>query len=222
MSLNKKDIRKKYSSVEEFKKNEDGKHRCECGCNKVIELKKSHYWNGIPRFIFGHAARMRTGTKKYDQDLYYSVEDIAKLAGVSDQTVRLWNRSKKIKADTTAGRKKLYLKTSIESFLTERPERALFDMSEFYSVQDLKNMGVSRSKLRALVRAGTIQEPKHHARKTHYLKQEIEKNLDQIKEDLPVSIPKPTNSRAALGKLKTRIKELEVRVKMLEDCLLNG
>lgn len=222
MSLNKAEIRKKYSNLDTFLKKEQGKHRCNCGCEKVIQLKKSHYWNGIPKFIFGHAARLRKGAKKYNQELYYSVEDIAELAGVSDQTVRLWNRSKKIKAVETIGRKKLYRKEDIQKFLKNRPKREPFVARNYLTVQDLKRMNVSRSKLRALVRARKISEPRHHARKTHYLKTEIEAHLDKILDDPKTQTRKSRVSKSSFNKLKNRIKELETRVKTLEDCLLRG
>ncbi|HPQ39585.1 MAG TPA: helix-turn-helix domain-containing protein [bacterium] len=222
MSLNKMEIRKKYSDIDTFLKKEKDKHTCQCGCDTVIELKKSHYWNGIPKFIFGHAARLRKGTKTYDHDTYYSVEDIAELADVSDQTVRLWNRNKKIKAAETIGRKKLYRKQDIQKFLKDRPKREAFDASEYYTVQDLKRMGVSRSKLRSLVRAGKISEPRHHARKTHYLKTEIEAQLDKIMDDQKQQTRQSRISKPSFNKLKKRIKDLETRVKTLEDCLLRG
>jgi len=151
-----------------------------------------------------------------------SVEDIAELAGVSDQTVRLWNRSKKIKAAETIGRKKLYRKEDIKKFLKNRPKREPFIAENYLTVQDLKRMGVSRSKLRALVRSGKIHEPRHHSRKTHYLKKEIEENLDRIREDPRAQTRKTRVSKSSFNRLKQRIKDLENRVKMLEDCLLRG
>lgn len=56
MSLNKRTIRNKYKSFDDFIKNEQGKHICGCGCNQIIDLKQSHFWNGIPKYILGHAA----------------------------------------------------------------------------------------------------------------------------------------------------------------------
>jgi len=210
-----------YDNVEDFLAVEQNKHQCDCGCREIIQLKKSHYWNGIPKFIFGHAARLRQGRKEYDKDLYYSVEDIAELANVSDQTVRLWNRNNKIIASSTIGRKNLYLKTEINDFLTSRPQRSAFVESNYYSIQDLKLMGVSRSKLRILVRNGKIEEPRHHARRTYYLKSEIDTFLKQI---MSTSINKPQDFRpqSAYTKLLKQVKMLENRVKMLEDCLLRG
>lgn len=222
MALDKATIRRKYPRVDIFLKREKNKHKCGCGCDEVIELKKSHYWNGIPAYIFGHAARLRRGAKDYDRNLYYCVEDIAKLANVSDQTVRLWNRDRKIIAEKTIGRKNLYTKAAIEKFLEDRPERQRFDRGAYLSVQDLKQMGVSRSKLRSLVRAGKIQEPRHHARKTHYLKSEIENFRKEILEDPKVaSTKKTTVSKSAFNKIAERLKELEQRVQMLEDCMLS-
>ncbi|MCD4654991.1 helix-turn-helix domain-containing protein [bacterium] len=222
MSLDKTKIRKKYVSVDDFMKKEKNKHRCSCGCGEVIQLKKSHYWNGIPEYIFGHAARLRKGSKQYDRDLYYSVEDIAELANVSDQTVRLWNRGDRIVASKTIGRKNLYLKTDINNFLKKRPKRKPFREADYYTVQELKEMGVSRSKLRSLVRNGEIQEPRHHARKTHYLKDEIGGYLNQIMDDSQQQTRKVRISKSVFNKMKARVIDLEERVKVLEDCLLHG
>lgn len=221
MALEKAIIKEKYKNAEDFIKHEKGKHFCLCGCNQAIELKKSHYWNGIPGFIFGHAARLRQGAKNFDRNLFYCVEDIAAMANVSDQTVRLWNRSNLIKASVTAGRKNLYAKDDIDKFLKKRPPKASFDGSDYYTIQDLKDMGVSRSKLRALVRAGTIHEPRHHARKTHYLRIEIDRHLKEIADTQKPATSTPRMSPAVVNKLKDRIADLEARVKMLEDCLLS-
>ncbi len=220
MSLDKNEIRQKYTSVTTFLRKERGKHLCQCGCNQVIDLKQSHFWNGIPRFIFGHAARLRQGAKVFDKDLYYCVEDIARIAGVSDQTVRLWNRNGLIIASETIGRKNLYKKTDIDAFLTSRPERCSFNPDLYYSVQELKQMGVSRGKLRAFARAGKIQNPRHHARKTFYLKSEIDTYLDEILDDKQDSHPRSRLTVSVINNLQWRISELEERVKLLEDCLL--
>lgn len=222
MSLDKHSIRNKYKHFDDFVKNEKGKHRCGCGCNEVIVLKQSHFWNGIPKYIFGHAARLRQGAKSFDNSLYYCVEDIAEKAGVSDQTVRLWNRNGHIQAVKTIGRKNLYLREDIDTFLKRRPKRSSFNSTAYYSVQELKKMGVSRSKLRALARSGQIHEPRHHARKTHYLKSEIDQFFNFITENNQEKVNRLRVSVSTVNKLKTRISDLEDRVKLLEDCLLRG
>lgn len=98
--------------------------------------------------------------KPYDHEKYYSVEDIAKLAGVSDQTVRFWNRSGHIMPEVKVGRKKLVSAGTNRCLLKDYPLRTPFDPLLYYSVQDLKKIGVSRAKLRTLVRAGKIPEPR--------------------------------------------------------------
>jgi len=216
MALDKKEIRKKYIDIEDFLKKEYDKHRCACSCNKIIQLKKSHYWNGIPKFIFGHAARLRAGTREYDRSKYFSVEDIADISNVSDQTVRLWNRSGKIKARKTIGRKNLYLKTEVIDFLENRPKRLPFIPEDYVTVQELKRMGVSRSKLRALVRNSRIQEPRHYSRKTHYLREEISQYLDQILEDPKQTKKRGRISKTAFIKLKSKVSRLEKRITALE------
>ncbi len=219
MAMDKSNIRKKYKKYDDFFKKESNRHTCSCGCEGVIELKKSHFWNGIPRFIFGHAAKLRVGTKKYDQDTYYSVEDIAQIASVSDQTVRLWNRHSKIKADKTIGRKNLYRKEAIHKFIENRPHRVPFLEKDYVTVQELKRMGISRSKLRALVRQGKIHEPRHYARKTHYLREEINTYLDMILEEIKPMRRRGRVSQAAIKKLKIKMRDLEQRIEMLESRL---
>lgn len=222
MSLNKRTIRSKYKSFDEFIENEQGKHFCGCGCNEVIELKQSHFWNGIPKYIFGHAARLYRGVKPYDHEKYYSVEDIAKIAGVSDQTVRFWNRSGHILPEIKVGRKNLFLREQIDRFLKDYPRRTPFDPLSYYSVQDLKKIGVSRAKLRTLVRAGKIQEPRHYSRKTYYLKTEIDSFYNEIIEDESEKIVRPRVPVWSINKLAMRLEDLEERVKLLEDSLLRG
>jgi len=217
MALGKDTIRKKYSTMNDFMEAEKGKHQCNCGCNEIIELKNSHYWNGIPRFIFGHAARLRVGSCEYDKTRYYSVEDIAEIAQVSDQTVRLWNRHGKINASKTIGRKNLYAKSDIDHFLTDRPKRIPFQPGDYVTVQELKRMGVSRSKLRSLVRKGEIREPRHYARKTHYLREEISRYLDQILEDREPVRRKNKFPRAVIKKMNSKMKTLENRIRILEE-----
>src|SRR3989442_11119186 len=31
-----------------------GEHRCQCGCGEAIRLQPRHYWRGVPRYIHGH------------------------------------------------------------------------------------------------------------------------------------------------------------------------
>ncbi len=219
MALDKKEIRKLYTDIEQFLAKESGQHRCHCGCNEIIGLKKSHFWNGIPKYIFGHAARIRTGAQGYEKDLFYCVEDIAKLAGVSDQTIRLWNRKGKLRSAKTIGRKNLFLKSDIHASLKDLPKRKTFVAEDFVTVQELKRMGVSRSKLRILVREGKIQEPLHYARKTHYLREEISRFLGQLLED-PIPMRKPSRKPDPTYKhLLKKIDDLEQRVYLLEEFI---
>ena len=214
--LDKQIIRKKYKDLKVFFNKESGKHRCTCGCNEVIQLKESHFWNGIPKYIFGHAARLRIGGPSYDRKKYYSVEDIAQEGDISEQTVRLWARKGKIKPEKTIGRKNLFLISEIDTHLKKRPKRTPFKPEMYISVQELKKMGVSHSKLRALVRAGSIREPRIYARQTNYLLADIEKHWDAIQEERKrkhrrrVSVSAFKDMQSQLTLLEQRIAHLEV------------
>ncbi|MBN1551345.1 helix-turn-helix domain-containing protein [bacterium] len=218
MALDKKIIRKKYKSIEEFLENEAQKHRCGCGCNEIIELKESHFWNGVPKFIFGHAARLRRGGPEYERSKYYSVEDIAEMGDVSEQTVRLWARKGNIKPTKAIGRKNLFSKEEIDNFIKSRPKREAFNPREFITVPDLKKMGISRSKLRALVRAGKISEPRLYARKTHYRLKELEKFWNQIQEEKKQKRRRRV-SIAAFRELQAKVKEMVNRIAELERII---
>ncbi|MBN1356574.1 helix-turn-helix domain-containing protein [bacterium] len=216
--LDKNVIRKKYHDLKTFHEKETGKHRCACGCNEVIVLKDSHFWNGIPKYIFGHAARLRIGGPSYDKSVNYSVEDIARVGNISEQTVRLWARKGKIKPAKTIGRKNLFLKSDIDAFLNKRPKRVPFKSDQYASVQELKKMGVSRSKLRALVRSGHIQDPRIYARKTNYLLEDIQKYWNQIQEDRKRKHRRRV-SVAAFKDMQNRLAALEQKIGDLETAL---
>jgi excisionase family DNA binding protein len=221
MALDKKRIREKYKDFEVFLENETARHRCACGCNEVIDLKESHFWNGIPKFIFGHAARLRIGGPSYNTESYYSVEDIAEVGQVSEQTVRLWARKNRITAHKTIGRKNLFLKEEINKFLSQRPAHTQFSPDAYISVLELKKMGVSRSKLRALVRSGKINQPRLYARKTHYLLEEIENYWSDIQEDRHrkqrrrVSVSAFTEMQNQIDSLEKRMGDLEKIITIL-------
>lgn len=54
-----------------------GKHRCHCGCNKVIEITKHHFINGIPKFICGHHNKLSREIKPFEHyvELFWSQVD---------------------------------------------------------------------------------------------------------------------------------------------------
>ena len=216
MALSKLDIREKYKKHDEFMAGESGRHVCACGCNLMIDLKKSHFWNGIPKFIFGHAARLRVGTIQYDDNQFYSVRDIARIGDVSEQTVRLWMRQGSIVTAKTVGRKNLFVRKDIDAFLADRKHRVPFDKNMFVTVSELKRMGVSRRKLRKLVRDGDIMEPRIYRRETHYYRPEIEKFLDVILEDVTDEKLKKRVDQTVIEDLMHRIRALEARIDALE------
>jgi excisionase family DNA binding protein len=219
MALDKKTIRSNYNDLQNFLNQEINKHQCNCGCNEIIPIKKIHFWNGIPHFIFGHASRLRAVKYAYEKDKYISVEDLANLAKVSVQTVRVWTHKKKITAIKILGKKQLYKREVLDLFLKERPEKIPLIEENYVTIQDLKRMGVSRSKLRILVRAGKIQEPRYYRRKTFYLRDEVSQYLDQISEDSKSNRRRNQFSQHAFNKMLEKIAELEKRTKVLELSL---
>ena len=48
---------------EEWIGNNQGKHVCQCGCQKPITLKWYHKYNGVPKYIPGHQMHKHVGTK---------------------------------------------------------------------------------------------------------------------------------------------------------------
>lgn len=38
----------------EWAPTEQGKHRCQCGCNRIIVIRWHHYYEGIPQYLPGH------------------------------------------------------------------------------------------------------------------------------------------------------------------------
>ena len=218
MALDKDMIRKKYSDFHDFFETESGKHKCCCGCEEQIEIKESHFWNGIPNYIFGHAARLRVGGPAYDAERYYSIEDIARTGKVSKQTARLWARNGRIHPAKTIGRKNLFLKSDIHKFLDNRPHREPFNAEDYVTVQQLKKMGISRSKLRNLVREKKISPPRLHSRKTQYLLSEIELHWDQIQEKKKVRKRRMV-SESAFNGIVLRVRQLEERISLLEKSV---
>lgn len=43
--------------VDDWVKQEQGKHFCVCGCNQKIIIKRNHKWFGIPKLISGHKTK---------------------------------------------------------------------------------------------------------------------------------------------------------------------
>lgn len=67
-----------------------GKHRCQCGCGEAIELQVRHYWErGIPRFVHGHQNRRgHWGVLQLRQAGYLTVSDVARALGIGTTTLR--------------------------------------------------------------------------------------------------------------------------------------
>jgi len=45
------------SKIDQFIADNQGKHKCQCGCGGVIEIKRYHYNSGIPKFLYNHHSK---------------------------------------------------------------------------------------------------------------------------------------------------------------------
>ena len=45
--------------IDEFIKENQGKHFCHCGCGEEIEIRRSHYTTGIPKYVQGHPGKKK-------------------------------------------------------------------------------------------------------------------------------------------------------------------
>lgn len=45
---------RKYKEISKWVEEHQGKHFCDCGCGKVIEIKRQHHYEGIPRYLQNH------------------------------------------------------------------------------------------------------------------------------------------------------------------------
>lgn len=52
--LRKQHKNNKTNDILKFIKENTNKYSCHCGCNKIIIIKRHHYWNGIPEYINHH------------------------------------------------------------------------------------------------------------------------------------------------------------------------
>lgn len=66
-----------------------GEHRCQCGCGQVIDLQAWHYRRGIPRFLHGHQNRRgHRRVLQLRQAGYLTISQVAKALGIGTTTVR--------------------------------------------------------------------------------------------------------------------------------------
>ena len=65
-----------------------GKHRCECGCGRVIDLRAWHYWRGAPRFIHGHQNTTGPRVLRIKVAGYLASSEVARALGIGVTTLR--------------------------------------------------------------------------------------------------------------------------------------
>lgn len=66
-----------------------GQHRCQCGCGTPIRLEPRHYWRGAPRHVRGHQNRRGNWRVLQLREAgYLTVSDMAKALGIGTTTLR--------------------------------------------------------------------------------------------------------------------------------------
>jgi hypothetical protein len=69
--------------------NRSGRHLCQCGCGAALVILPRHRSMGLPRYLHGHHPNpLRRGFDALRKKGYKLVGDVAKLLGVSENTVR--------------------------------------------------------------------------------------------------------------------------------------
>lgn len=62
--INKGKRDKKNAKIDKFIADNKGTHFCHCGCNEEIIITRSHYHDGIPKYIHGHYIRVNHPMKR--------------------------------------------------------------------------------------------------------------------------------------------------------------
>jgi hypothetical protein len=66
-----------------------GKHRCQCGCEEVIRLQPRHFWRGVPQYVHGHQnCRGQWRVLQLKQARYLTTPDVARALGIGVTTLR--------------------------------------------------------------------------------------------------------------------------------------
>lgn len=65
-----------------------GKHRCQCGCGELVRLQARHFWRGAPRYLHGHQNGRGWRVFQLRQAGYLTVSDVATALGIGTTTLR--------------------------------------------------------------------------------------------------------------------------------------
>jgi predicted DNA-binding transcriptional regulator AlpA len=69
--------------------NRSDRHLCQCGCGAALVILPRHRSMGLPRYVHGHHSNpLRSGFDALRKKGYKLVGDVAKLLGVSENTIR--------------------------------------------------------------------------------------------------------------------------------------
>lgn len=96
-----------------------GQHRCQCGCGEAIRLRPRHYWR-VPRYVHGHQNRRgHWRVLQLRQAGYLTVSDVARVLGIGVTTLRRWEGAR-YPAAVRIGNVRTYRVQDIEQFARER------------------------------------------------------------------------------------------------------
>ncbi|OGW68654.1 MAG: hypothetical protein A2036_02305 [Omnitrophica bacterium GWA2_50_21] len=75
--------------LEEWVKEQQGKHFCTCGCGNPIQIKPQHRAKGIPKFTLAHHRMSMTRLiKSYNEKGLYTVGQVARMTGIGATSIR--------------------------------------------------------------------------------------------------------------------------------------
>jgi len=94
------EARLKADTITQWVDDNQGKHKCKCGCGRTVEVIRRHYWRGVPQF---HADCRHKGMQRKRAELakgYYSGQQAAERLGIGRTTLGRWIRAGKLPKPT--------------------------------------------------------------------------------------------------------------------------
>jgi len=84
------DARMKADKITEWMREQEGKHRCTCGCDKVLPIRRKHFWMGIPTF-HDHCRHQGMSHKRWELAKgLYNGSHVARLLGIGRTSLGRW------------------------------------------------------------------------------------------------------------------------------------
>jgi len=70
---------------------------CACGCGRRIEVKRRHYWRGVPKYHYACRAHgMQNKRASVTGEKYINGTQLAKLLGIGASTLSRWVKAGKL------------------------------------------------------------------------------------------------------------------------------